>query len=101
MEETEIVKVAAKFGVRAKIETDGDYVGFMTLYGPGETVECSIFDLKHGKVRLRKRSFPPIDGDFAVAIAVALTRSYSGAYYNWGGLLDTIRAQVIPSPTNY
>ncbi len=66
-------KIANKFSVR--VEAKSDVPGCISLCAEGETVESVYFNRQTSCMRLRKPSWPWQCGDFAEAIAMALTRS--------------------------
>lgn len=94
-------KIAKMFGVRVeknpqKFESFIEK-GVITLTGVDGTVECVYFNPKTNKIRLRKPGYGFIDGDFADAICLALTRCERGNV----NLCKTIRklsSQLTQSP---
>jgi hypothetical protein len=94
MEKADMARIAAKFSVRIAneppaVELLNSYDGCIVLvYIQSDVVENVLFDEKRGRVRLLKLDRDWIEGDYAVAIAVALTRRYPGPNDQ---LVDTIR----------
>ena len=65
-------KIAKKFSVH--VTTKSDVPGCVSICADGESVESVYFNLQTGFMRLRKPSWPWHRGDFAEAIALALTK---------------------------
>lgn len=84
-------KIAKKFGVRVSKPVDGYHPESLYLSFTGETVMGVYFYPKENRIRLRRPGFQWVEGDWAMAIAIAITRTYGFDYENCE-LTRTIRS---------